>query len=248
MNISFSITVGDLINTIILVILSAWLGYKFSISEYIRRKEIERIRQIYIKEGIQKLIGELNHASNICHLNFRRLMEFLTYYKLANEKFDQYDKELLLKIEGELRKASFLSIVPNLSLQITDAILGKDFPSEWVVDAIINYQEFNDYVTNYIPTKIKKYEALSPENKIKKDEFIELLIKEVQNKWDKCIKTSEPLVKQHLPNILLRTEELNPKNTSDIDKIKRDDGIRKILEEMKKDYLRVNKTSQESKT
>jgi hypothetical protein len=128
-------------------IIAAWIGLKI----YFRQKEYELIKQRYLENSLDIISAELEFRYNALSHNWQVCIEALERIKLDHPAIKPIDFQ---KYFIDFPEIKFLQ-APHARLK---SLTKTDAYKNSYLNALINFQLANDFITKDIPSHIEKFE------------------------------------------------------------------------------------------
>lgn len=226
--------IDNLLNGTVLAALIGLIGIFLGWREYLRKKQIEEVRDFYIKNGIDKVINFFNEANDTVIFNFSQMLALLHLLEHIQGNKIGIDPEILLKKFESRLKWVFVSSDISFDVVINKilGLRGENDITKFSADALQNYLLFNNFLFFIIPEDLRKEKySLSSIDRWKK--FI-------NEKIEKIVKYSKIL--DHFMNLKERIAEIGIFTRNDLKKIQKDEEIKKIVKTLEKEFKEINKT------
>lgn len=176
------ISLGTIIVSILLPVIIVCLTYFFGLRQYLKQKEKERAEN-YIKNGIDQVINDLSGAYTIVFFNYGKACRVVEYLQNSSDK--DIGKDVVRKVFSEMEK---LIIAPNISIYRLGILVGGDGVEKsfrWIIDAIADYTQFNDYLRYVFLLEVEYYFKYS--ERLPKDKFVKESQKTINRIFNKVV-------------------------------------------------------------
>ena len=231
----------ELLETIGISLLSAgfasFLAYYFGFRQYLKQKEREKVNEVYIENGIDRVIEILDKSCFICRFNHAKAIRIIEYLEKSLGDIN-IERNITQKIFSEMEP---LVVAPENSIYKLEILTGKDkilSSFTWIIKIIADYLRYNDYLRYELFFELEHY-FKHPE-KFKGDKsFLKELQKRVVDIYEDVISKNE-MMKVYLLNIKIRIDEIGISSMKDLKKISRDEKIKEILEKIQEDYKKID--------
>lgn len=196
--------------------IAAWIGLKI----YFRQKEYELVKQRYLENSLDIITAELELRYNVLSHNWQVCIEALQRVKINSPhlKIDGYQKDF-----ATLPEIKFLQ-APHARLQ---SLTKTDAYRAAYLNALINFQLANDFITKEIPTHIEKFK--SGEIKDSPDQFHSLAMSYAKTHVQRGLEHRKTIESLHALTAELESINLGRKDISTFSNRKK---VKKIIEDM----------------
>lgn len=219
----------------------SFLTYFFGLRLYLKQKEREEVNDVYIQNGIDRMIKAFDQACFICEFNYAKAARILEYFNKFQGDIS-LEKKITQKIFSEMKP---MIVAPENTIYKLQILTGNnETVSAWVVETLADYLKYNDYLRYELFLELEYYFKNPDKFQEKRRQFFDELQKRINEIHKKAISLNEPL-KAHLLNIKIRVDEMQVSKTKDLDKIPKDKQIKEILEEIEKDYKKIQNSNPE---
>lgn len=229
--------IDSLFNGTVLAALIGLFGIFLGWREYLRKKQIEEVRDYYIKNGINKVINFFNEANSSVLFNSLQMLALLHILEHIQKNKIGIEPEILLKkFESKLK---WVFVSPDISFDVViNKILGlknENDITKFSADALQNCLIFNNFLFFIIPEDLRKkgYSLFSINH------WKEFVDKEIE----KIVKYSKIL--DYFMDLKERIAEIGIFTRNDLKKIQKDKEIKEIIKSLEKKFKKVNKSIME---
>lgn len=197
-------------------ILAAWIGLNI----YFRQKEYELIKQRYLENSLDIITAELELRYNVLSHNWHVCLDALQRVKINSPhlRTDGYQEEFVA-----LPEIKFLQS-PHLRLQ---SLTKTDAYKKAYLNALINFQLANDFITKEIPSHIEKFKK--GELKDSPEEFHSLAMSHAKTHVLRGLEHRKTIDSLHALTAELESINLGRK---DISTFANRNKVKKIIEDM----------------
>lgn len=221
---------STLLIPVIVAILTSFFTYYFGFNQYLKQRRWEIIRKTYIEGGIERVINETDQISTACYQNYAQAkysFQILIESIDAPEKWKGVTENIFLEMEG-------VKLAPNygvLKLTVFDEFLPLLVTKMWV-----ELQQLNENIRHVGRQCVKDY-FNEQEKKTEKERAVFLQQNKdiVSEEWNKTIRKYETL-KGQLLRLQIETDKIRLTDVDDLNKIAQKAEVKKILEEIKRQY------------
>jgi len=166
------------------------------------------------------------------------------------EKFSEIEKELTKTLISKLfsEMQPMVAATPD-ALYKLQLLIGEQYKPfyPWIIETLADYLNYNHYLRYELLGEIELYFRFPERFRGRKEEFTKTLENRVVKINKEVIFSNEPL-KPHLLNLKIRVDEIGISTMKDFDKkIPKDKRIKKILEEVERDYKKFKNQNAKNK-
>lgn len=212
---------------VITAIVAGFVTYWFGFKQYLKERRSERVRKIYIEDGLGKVIDGTDQLSTACYLNYgKSTLAFNLLVSTVEEP--EKAKETAKKIFSEMERANLapnygmlkLVIFNNQPIILLVVQMWMEFQQLAETIRHVGWQGLQDYFSSQqTRTEEERRNFLSEQKNI------------IREEWNKVIRKYEPL-KGHLLRLQIEVDKIDLLCVEDIDKIAQQKEIKKILTEI----------------
>ncbi|MFH1193911.1 MAG: hypothetical protein V1661_02870 [bacterium] len=233
-NISLIQVIIPAIAAIVAMIIAAFFSYYFGFRQYLKQRNRENINKIYVQDGIDGVIENIDKCSFVCQFNFAKAMRIIEY--LEKEFGDiKVENKIINKVFSEMEP---LIIAPENSIYKLEFLTGGEKILNsfiWLIRIIADSLQFNDYMRYELFFEIECYFSNPERLSEKKDLFLKELKKRIID-FDKDVISKHEMMKVFLLRIKKRVDEVDITDIKILKKVSKDKKIVSILEEIQKYY------------
>ena len=221
----------DEIFTSLSLIFVAILTYYLGLGQYLNRRRGERVRKTYIEEGIGKVIRGTDKLSSTCYFNYAKVRSIFDILKETTND-PESRKDLVIKIFSEMEG---VKIAPDYGI-IKMSIFNNTNLVLLITQMWMKLQQFNETMRHIELQNVKDY--FSEQCRWTEEERKSFLSEQeniIREEWRKIMRKYEPL-KGSLLLLQIEIDKMDFLCIEDIDKIEKQKGVVKIIEEIEKTY------------